>query len=148
MINVRLGGCALSVCVAAVIFAGCGSTSTSAPANCNLQPQPFVQLLYPIPGSKNVDPKGHVLILAGNEHQLPWLTANGKFSSYGKLIPLPNPLPQPELSPAPGASLYAASVRTLDRSTKYGVSVTLIETFCDGGIGYPKKLGSFTTQSK
>jgi hypothetical protein len=146
MINMRLGGYALSICAAVIIFTGCGSTTTSAPANCNLQSQPFVQLLYPIPGSKNVDTKGHVLILAGNEHQLPWLTAHGNFRFYGKLISLPNPLPQPELSPAPGASLYAASVRTLQPSTKYGVSVSLNVTYCDGGIAYPKKLGSFTTQ--
>lgn len=146
MIALRFGH-ALTVCAAVIMLSGCGGSSTPGPANCNLQSNPFVQLLYPIPGSKNVDPKGHVLILAGNEHQLPWLTANGNFSSYGKLIPLPNPLPQPELSPAPGASLYAASVKTLHFGTKYGVSVTLNFVYCDGGIGDPKKLGSFTTQS-
>jgi|SRR5580658_7986766 hypothetical protein len=144
MIALRFSGYALSICVAAVIFAGCGSTSTSAPANCNSQSQPFAQLLYPIPGSKNVDPKGHILILAGNEHWLPFLGGQ----PFGKLIPPPSPLPQPELTPAPGASLYAASIRTLRYGTKYGVSVSLHVTYCDGGIEYPKKVGSFTTQSK
>ncbi len=148
MIALRFNRYALGACVAAIIFAGCSSSgSTSGPPNCNFQSNPFVQLLYPIPGSKNVDPKGHILILAGNEHQLPWLTANGNFSSYGKLIPPPNPLPQPELTPAPGASLYAASVKTLHPGTKYGVSVTLDFVFCDGSMGDPKKLGWFATQS-
>lgn len=144
MIALRFSGYALSICVAAVIFAGCGSTSASAPANCNSQSQPFAQLLYPIPGSKNVDPKGHILILAGNEHWLPFLGGQ----PFGKLIPPPSPLPQPELTPAPGASLYAASIRTLRYGAKYGVSVSLHVTYCDGGIEYPKKVGSFTTQSK
>jgi hypothetical protein len=144
MFDFRFGRYALGVCAAAVMVTGCGSASTSAPANCNLQSQPFGQLLYPIPGSKDVDPKGHILILAGNEHWLPFLGGQ----PFGKLIPPPSPLPQPELTPAPGASLYAASVRALRYGTKYTVSVSMHVTYCDGGIEYPKKLGSFTTQSK
>lgn len=121
MIFLRLGRYASSACAATAIFAGCGGSSgTPTPANCNNQAPPFVQLLYPIPGSKNVHRNVGVLILAENEHQLPWLRANGNFRSYGKLMPLPSPLPQPELTPAPGASLCAASVRSLAQSTKYG----------------------------
>jgi hypothetical protein len=126
--------------------AACGGTSTAAGGgSCNSPPQPFDQLLYPIPGTKNVSPNVGFLILAGNEKQLPWLTSDGTFVKYAKIVPLPNPLPQPERTPAPGATIYAASLGTLTHQTKYTVNVSLVIAYCDP-FSYPKKLGSFTTR--
>lgn len=135
------------VCAMSAIVAACGgSPSTSTIGGCNTPPQPFAQLLYPIPGSKNVEINAGVLIIgARNEDPVPWLTSAGRFLYYPKRVPLPNPLPQPELTPAPGTTLYAQRLRPLQHKTRYSVSVTLDYAFCDP-FGDPKNLGSFTTQ--
>jgi hypothetical protein len=135
------------VCAMSVIVTACGGTaSTSTVGGCNNPPQPFAQLLYPIPGSKNIEVNAGVLIIgARNEDPVPWLTSGGRFLYYPKRVPLPSPLPQPELTPAPGTTLYAAALRPLRHKTQYSVSVTLDYAYCDP-FGAPKKLGSFTTQ--
>jgi hypothetical protein len=135
------------VCAMSAIVTACGgSPSTSTIGGCNNPPQPFAQLLYPIPGSKNVEINAGVLIIgARNEDPVPWLTSGGKFLYSPKRVPLPSPLPQPELTPAPGTTLYAAALRPLRHKTRYSVIVTLDYAYCDP-FGAPKKLGSFTTQ--
>lgn len=146
MIYSCFGRYALGIFAAVTILAGCGG-GASAPAagSCNNPPQPFAQLLYPIPGSENVEINAGVLIIgARNEDPIPWLTSGGRFLYYPKRVPLPSPLPQPELSPAPGTTLYAAALRPLRHKTRYSVSVTLDYAYCDP-FGDPKKLGSFTT---
>lgn len=135
-------------CAAFMLLVGCGGSGTSAPTtgNCNSPPQPFAELLYPIPNSKNVEINAGVIIIgARNEDPVPWLTSGGKFLYYPNGVPLPNPLPQPELTPAPGTTLFAAALRPLRHKTQYSVNVTLDYAYCDP-FGDPKKLGSFTTQ--
>jgi hypothetical protein len=135
------------VCAMSAIVTACGGgTSTPTTGGCNSPPQPFAQLLYPIPGSKNIKINAGVLIIgARNEDPVPWLTSGGSFLYYPKRVPLPDPLPQPELPPAPGTTLYAAKLRPLQHKTRYSVSVTLVYAYCDP-FGDPTKLGSFTTQ--
>jgi hypothetical protein len=134
------------VCAMSAVTACGGSLRTSTIGGCNNPPQPFAQLLYPIPGSKNVEINAGVLIIgARNEDPVPWMTSGGRFLYYPKRVPVPSPLPQPELTPAPGTTLYAAALRPLRDKTHYSVSVTLNYAYCDP-FGAPKKLGSFTTQ--
>ena len=127
-------------------FAACGGGSNVITGSNCPTTTPFVQQLYPIPGAKRVDTNVGVLILAGSKQELPWLQKAEKFLFYGKQVPLPSPLPQPELTPAPGASRYAASIRALAPQTQYDVWANLVVVTCDSGFDNPQKLGSFRTK--
>ena len=64
MIDLRCGRHALGVCAAVATFAGCGGSQTQ-PARgfCPLM-VPWVQLLYPIPGTKAVSPNVGQMVFA------------------------------------------------------------------------------------
>ena len=127
MIDLRCGRHALGVCAAVAIFAGCGGSQTQ-PARgfCPLM-VPWVQLLYPIPGTKAVSPDvGQMVFAATGVTRIKLAVGPYPYQQtlHTKPEPLPNPLPTPIATPGPYAQYlttrFAVSFKALKAHTRYG----------------------------
>ncbi len=122
-----------SFCMVSILLAGCGGGSQaglggpgSSLGFCPIT-VPWVQLLYPIPGTKSVSPGVEQMVFAGTAITPIQLT-EGSYPYSGelrtKLEPLPNPLPTPIATPGPYArfltTTFAVSFRKLKPHTRYG----------------------------
>jgi|GEM_PF-4192932 hypothetical protein len=155
MIDFRFGRHALGVCAAVAIFAGCGGSQTQPTRGfCPLM-VPWVQLLYPIPGTKGVSPDVGQMVFAATGVTRIQLAA-GPYPYQGavrtKPEPLPNPLPRPIATLGPYAQYlttrFAVSFEALKAHTRYGARAWEVYNPCAGGESVPPgwaEIGSFST---
>ncbi len=154
-----VSGSALSLGAAITMLAGCGGSQTQpSPAFCPFS-LPFVQLLYPIPGTKDVSPNVGQMVFAGTgttRIQLAVRPYPYSQSIGTKPEPLPNPLPTPIATPGPYGqfltTLFAVSFKKLNPSTRYEARAWAVwnQAVCNAGTepfpaGY-EDIGSFSTQ--
>jgi hypothetical protein len=126
MKSIRLGTKALSGGVAIALLAGCGGSQTPSSAGfCPLQ-VPWVQLLYPIPGTKGVSPSVGQMVFAATavtRIQLGFGRYPYEKGASTKRESLPNPLPTPIATPGPYGQFlttqFAVSFKSLKSHTTY-----------------------------
>jgi len=113
----------------AVFGTGCAREGPVACAPIPLPPSPFVQQLYPVPGSSGVADNLGLLVYASTE-SVPIQLVTGM--TVVPTIPVVTPavLPSPRATPAiPGLQNFAVSVPPLQAATLYTTQSTL--TFSD-----------------
>jgi hypothetical protein len=130
MVHMRFGPHALVAFAAAAIFAGCGGSSQpqQSQAFCPFT-VPFVELLYPIPGSRDVSPNIGQMVFTGTGVARVQLAKRFYPYHQGRIATkpeaLPNPLPTPLATPGPYGQFltttFAVSFKTLQPHTKYEV---------------------------
>ncbi len=131
-----------------------GSTTPSHPF-CPVS-KPFLELLYPIPGTMGVSTDVGQMVFASNgitRIVLAIGTYTYENNVHTKHVPVPNPLPSPIATAGPyGQYLttrFAVSFKTLQPRTKYEARAWVVQNPCYGGESFPPgwaDLGSFTTQ--
>lgn len=144
--------------VTAALLAGCGgSQSQPSQGFCPLR-VPFVQLLYPIPGTKDVSPNVGQMVFAATG--ITRIQLAKRFYPYRERIAtkpesLPNPLPTPIATPGPYGqyltTTFAVSFKTLTSHTKYEARAWAVynQSSCNGGEAVPpgwEDIASFSTQ--
>ena len=127
-------------------LSGCANSGASAcPQFAIVQPQ--VQLLYPIPGAKNVPNTISEMVFAGSGvAPIELSTGLTTIATAGKT--LPSPLPSPAATPASGATkLFAVSFGALRRSSTYTAIAAQTEVFgCGTSRSINNKVGTFFTR--
>jgi hypothetical protein len=159
MIDSHFGYYASGVLAAATMLAGCSGSQTQPGQGFCPQLVPFVDLLYPIPGTKGVPPAVGQMVFAGTGAGRIQLIFGGYNPYRGKVPtkqkPLPNPLPSPMATPGQYGqyltTMFAVSFRTLKSHTQYHAQVwqTYNQAPCNGGEVLPSgwaDLGSFSTE--
>jgi hypothetical protein len=157
MQNIMMGRSTFLVCALASVLSGCGgSQAGSTPSHpfCPVS-KPFVQLLYPIPGSTGVATSVGQMVFASTGVTRIQLGI-GAYPFEGTLRtkpePLPNPLPIPIATPGPYAqyltTTFAVSFVTLQPHTQYEARSWEVPNPCAPEPFPPgwADLGSFTTQ--
>jgi len=158
MQNIHKGWYTLLVCAIGSVLSACGGSQTG--STTPSQPfcpvsKPFVQLLYPIPGTTGIATSVGQMVFASTGVTRIQL-AIGTYPYKGKLrtkpAPLPNPLPTPIATPGPYAqyltTTFAVSFVTLQPHTLYDVQSWEVPNPCSPDPFPPSwaSLGSFTTQ--
>lgn len=150
-----------SIGAAAALVAGCGGSQTGTPPSQGFCPLmvPWVQLLYPIPGTKAVSPSVGQMVFAATGVTRIQLGA-GKYpyeeTVATKREPLPNPLPTPIATPGPYGQFlttqFAVSFKRLKSRTRYEARgwVVFNGSSCNAGsLPVPPgwaTIGSFSTE--
>ena len=137
-----LTGCSAQALVNA--FCGGGLPPSSTPV--------VPQLLFPVPGWNAVADNAPALVVAYSTSSGPLKTIvlvpqNGAMISLGKLLPPPNPLPQPiaqEL--VPGTPMWSVTLPHLLPHTGYAVGYHFTVNYCGRSQTYTTPMGTFTTQ--
>lgn len=147
---------AFSIGAAAVLLAACGGSQTPAQNFCILT-VPWVQLLYPIPGSQRVPTDVDQTVFASTGVTRIQLGV-GSYPYDGELRtkrePLPNPLPTPIATPGPYyvkylTTRFAVSFAKLQPKTRYTVRAWEAQNPCSLNIWTPATwvdIGSFLTE--
>ncbi|HEY1680807.1 MAG TPA: hypothetical protein VGF98_04125 [Candidatus Tumulicola sp.] len=153
--NIRRGLHAFLICAIVTVLSACGGSQTTTPSNpfCPVS-KPFVELLYPIPGTTGVATSVGQMVFASTGVTRIQL-ATGSYTGEKvrtKPEPLPNPLPTPIATPGPYAqyltTTFAVSFVTLHPNTHYDVRSWEVPNPCAPEPFPPSwaNLGSFTTQ--
>jgi hypothetical protein len=144
------------MCAIAGFLSACsGSSTTPSHPFCPVS-KPFVELLYPIPGSTGVSANVGQMVFASNGITRIRLEI-GPYPFSGtlrtKAEPVPNPLPTPIATAGPYAQYlttrFAVSFVTLQPHTQYNAQAYVVPNPCSGGEPFPpgwSNIDSFTTQ--
>jgi hypothetical protein len=124
------------------LFAGCGGSQTQPSQGFCPLTVPWVQLLYPIPGTNDVSPNVGQMVFAATGVTRIQLAV--RYYPYRERIatksqPLPNPLPTPIATPGPYGqyltTLFSVSFKTLEPNAKYEARAWAVynQNVCNGG---------------
>ncbi len=157
MKSFSLGIYALSGCVAVALITGCGGSQTPPSQNFCILTVPWVQQLYPIPGTKGVSTNVGQMVFASTGVTRIQLGV-GSYPYDGELRtkrePLPNPLPTPIATPGPYyvkylTTRFAVSFAKLQPKTRYTARAWEAQSPCSLNIWTPAtwiEIGSFLTE--
>jgi hypothetical protein len=151
--------CLLGAGATGALLAGCGGSQTQPSQGFCPLTVPWVQLLYPIPGTKDISPNVGQMVFAATGVTRIQL-AVGPYP-YQRIVrtkpePLPNPPPTPIATPGPYGQFlttqFAVSFRRLKRQTRYEARAWEIfnGNMCNAGSlpGPPgwAEIGNFLTE--
>jgi hypothetical protein len=148
---------AFSIGAAAALLAACGGSQTQPSQNFCILTVPWVQLLYPIPGSKGVPTNVGQMVFASTgvtriELGVDPYPYGGEIRT--KREPPPNPLPSPIATPGPYyvkylTTRFAVSFAKLQPKTRYTARAWVAQSACSLNIWVGPtwtEIGSFLTE--
>lgn len=148
----------VTVVATGALLAACGGSQTQPSQGFCPLTVPWVQLLYPIPGTQDVSPNVGQMVFAATG--VTRIQLAKRFYPYFERIatkpePLPYPLPTPIATPGPYGQFlttrFAVSFKALTPHTKYEARAWEVynQSSCQGGEAVPPgwaDIASFSTQ--